>query len=394
MARKLCMALLAALTALALTAGGQGAAAQTKRTHAQAAGATLTVDNDRQQCPNARDTRIRDANDAAHTGDTIVVCAGTYAEGPGIPGSTALTITQSLNIRGAGADSVTIEPNRTGDRRIAESDPDLRNGKGVIIAVKGDKDAPITVNISGVTVDANGVDATAGIVFLDAKGSVNRSHVTGLAIDEGKNGYQVPGGFRSNDYGIGIAMVTRNKAPKVEPNLQPARTLRLDYTRIDHYNAVGLLVDGSTGNYVPTQTTPLVPTGIDNRAIVTNSQIVGRNSCQHYNDFTAGGQTDPDLGRLIVGDCQAGSNVRPPLPLYVGPNFGQDGVRATAGASVQISGTTISSNLVHGADAPVGSVFSPTPNNLPFALGNHAENNQNLRLGAGVRLVGAAASWV
>ena len=126
--------------------------------------------------------------------------------------------------------------------------------------------------------------------------------------------------------------------------------------------------------------------------------IAGRNSCHHYNDFTAGGQTDPDVGRLIVGDCQpsgsGATGVRPPLPLYVGPDFGQDGVRVTAGASIQITGTTISSNLVHGANAPIGSVLAPTPNNDPFALGNHAENNQNLRLGAGVRLVGAAASSV
>src|SRR5262249_52351825 len=188
---------------------------------------------------------------------------------------------------------------------------------------------------------------------------------------------------------------TRDKPPKNKPQTHPIRTLTIDYTRIDHYNAVGLLVDGSTGDYVPTQTTPLVASGIDNRAIVTNSQIVGRNSCQHYNDFTAGAKTKRALGRPTAGDCQAPPNdpaVRPPLPLSVGPDFGQDGVRVTAGASVQISGSTISSTLVHGANAPVGTVLAPTPNNLPFALGNHAENNQNLRLGAGVRLVGAAAS--
>ena len=127
----------------------------------------------------------------------------------------------------------------------------------MIIAILGQKTKPVTVDISGVTVDANGVDATAGIVFRDAQGSVKRSHVTGLAIDESKNGYQVPGGFRSNNYGIGVAMVTRNKPPKNKPKVQPTRTLTLDYTRIDHYNAVGLLVDGSTGNYVPTQATPL-----------------------------------------------------------------------------------------------------------------------------------------
>ena len=69
-------------------------------------------------------------------------------------------------------------------------------------------------------------------------------------------------------------------------------------------------------------------------------------------------------------------------------------MRVTAGASVEFPGSTISSNLVHGTNAPIGTVLAPTPNNDPFVLGNHAENNQNLRLGAGVRLVGAAASSV
>jgi hypothetical protein len=268
----------------------------------------------------------------------------------------------------------------------------------VIIAVVGNKTDPVTVDISGVTVDANGVDATAGIVYIDGQGSITRSHVTGLAIDESKNGYQVPGGFRSNNYGVGVAMVTRVTPPKNKPAARPARTLTIVSTRIDHYNSVGVLVDSSTGYYLPTQASPLVASGIENRAAIVNSQVTGRNSCQAYNDFTAGGQNDPDLGKLIVGDCQpsgsGATGVRPPLPLYVGPTFGQDGVRVTAGASVQISGSTISSNFVHGTGAPIGSVFSPTPNNDPFTIGNHAENNQNLRLGSAVRLVGAAASSV
>ena len=463
MGRRLCIVLAAIFAVLGLAAGAQG--------HGLPAGpATLTVDNDKKDCPAAAYRTIRSAIYAARPGDTVYVCAGTYAEGVGTPGSSVLTIQKNLTLKGAGADVVTVEPKRVGANRIAPDDPNIRGSQGDIVAVLGQVNKPITVDISGITFDAHGVYATAGIVFRDAGGSVKRSHVTGLVTDEGKNGYTVPGGFRSNNYGIGIAMVTRNTPPKNKPKTRPVRTLTIDYTRIDHYNAVGLLVDGSTGNYVPTQTAPLVASGIDNRAVVTNTQIAGRNSCQHYNDFTAGdptttlsaativgatnikvgsvtgfsaGQTihvdtgangetaviapggvgtagaggtgltlnapglslahasgatvtttDPDLGRRIVGDCQPGSGVYAPIPLYVGPDFGQDGVRVTAGASAQISGTTISSNLVHGAHAPIGTVLAPTPNNAPFALGNHAENNQNLRLGAAVRLVGAAASSV
>ena len=68
---------------------------------------------------------------------------------------------------------MTIEPKPTRKNRIAESDPDIRNGKGVIIVAKGDKAAADHGAHLGVTVDANGVDATAGIVFLDAQGSVD-----------------------------------------------------------------------------------------------------------------------------------------------------------------------------------------------------------------------------
>jgi hypothetical protein len=349
-------------------------------------------------CPKAGYHSIQEAINAAKPGDTVFVCAGTYVEGDADPGSNALTIKRDLNLQGAGAEQVTVVPrSNPHSGGIAEPQPNLRDGEGDLLAAVGKSGAPITVNVSGITFDGNGVYVTAGVVFIDAQGSIDRSHVTGLVTDEGKNGYQVPGGFRSNDYGIGVAMVTRY-TPSKNSTPQPPRTLTIDYTRVDHYNAVGVLVDGSTGYYLPTQTTPLGASGIVNRAVITNSQIAGRNSCQAYNDFNAGGQVDPDLGSLIVGDCQASGSgstgVRPPLPLYVGPDFGQDGVRVTAGASVQISDSTISSNLVHGEDAPIGSVFAPTPNNDPFARGSHAENNQNLRLGAAVRLVGAAASSV
>ena len=364
MGGKLVVVLVALLATLAVSGSAQG----TK----PGPGATLTVGRQSASCPSPDYLRIRDAIDHAKAGDTIAICPGTYAEGPGMPGTSGLMIDKNLTIRGAGADQVTIEPTSVGAKRIAPDEQNLRSGKGAIIAVLGDKSSPITVDISGVTVDANGVDATVGIVYVDAQGTIGRVHVTGLAIDESKNGYTVPGGFRNSAFGIGIADVTRVK-PLDSPTTIPVRTLTIDHTRVDRYNSVGILIDGATGDYSPSSSSPLTPSGVPNRGILTSDVITGRNSCQAYNDFTAGGQTDPDLGRLIVGDCQAGSNVRPPLPLYVGPDFGQDGVRVTAGASAQIAGSTISSNFVHGVHAPVGSVFAPTPNNLPFALGNHAD---------------------
>src|SRR6478735_11547587 len=79
-----------------------------------ASAATITVDDDNAQCPGASFTKIQNAIDAAVPGDTVAICPGEYVEGNGAQGSNALTITsKSIDIRGAGADLVAIEPKRT-----------------------------------------------------------------------------------------------------------------------------------------------------------------------------------------------------------------------------------------------------------------------------------------
>jgi hypothetical protein len=385
MSRRLLLAFTAVVVALAVGLVSDAAAAHKPKT------LTVAPTTNDASCPAARFDSIREAIEAAGPGDTVFVCAGTYVEGSGDVGSNALEIHHDLNLEGAGADQVFVQPKHNGADRIAADKPRLRQGGGYILAVLGHRDDPVDVNVAGITFDANGVYATAGIVFRDAEGSVERSHITGLVLDESADGWMVPGGFRSNNFGIGIAMVTGATPGKIKPKTPLTRTLKIEGTRVDHYNAVGVLVDAATTDYTPLQSTPLEASGIHNVAILTGNQIAGRNSCQHFNDFTAG--TPP----VIVGNCQASGGstpIPPPLPLTTGPLFGQDGVRVTGGATVHMSDTTISSNFVHGDGAPVGSVFAPTPNNDPYPLGNHAENNQNVRLGAGVRLVGAVGSTI
>ncbi|HVR12231.1 MAG TPA: DUF1565 domain-containing protein, partial [Gaiellaceae bacterium] len=396
--RNLVLAFVVVLATLVVGAGAQGIAAAQPRTIYVAKGKQKEQSD---PCAKAPYKTIQPALDSAAPDDTVFVCPGTYVEGGGLQGQNALTIKKDVNLVGAGADKVVVEPKNDpkSDGRIAEDNPSIRSGEGVIIAAVGKPDKPITVNIVGITVDAHGVYATAGVVFLDARGSINRSRVTGLAIDESAEGFNVPGGFRSNPFGIGIAHVTA--APKTGHAINPedlVRTLTIDHTRVDTYNAIGVLVDGATNDYSPytLPSTPLVPSGVLNRAVLTNDQIIGRNSCQNFNDPTLPPPGVPNP-TLIDGNCQAsgGTNpIPPPLPLSTGPLFGQDGVRVTSGASVEMSGDTVSSNLVHGENRPIGSVFAPTPNNDPYPLGNHAENNQNLRLGAAVRLVGAGTSTI
>lgn len=326
-----------------------------------ASAATISVDDDHADCPAADFSHVQAAVDAAGTGDTVAICPGTYAEGPGTPGTNGVTITKSLQIKGAGADLVTIEPraNTQAGGQIAANSPDLRDPVGNIITVYGAAAFPLTVDISGVTVSGGGretvfpgganiwdgefeggVYAEAGILYLDAGGSISASRVTNVVTSERPVAESQPGGYRSNNLGYGIAQVTAATSP---PLGYTPRTLDVAGTRIDRYNKGGLLVDSATGD-----TPPLTASGVENQASVVGSQIIGRNLNSPPNDGTGGGAL-----------------------LTTGTLFGQDGVKVTAGASLNLDSSTISQNLMAGAG-------SNTPAEWPGA--------------AGVRLIGAAPS--
>ena len=161
--------------------------------------ATLSVDDDRQDCTAAAYTSVQDAIDAAAPGDTIAICPGTYAEGNGLPNTSALKIDKTLTLKGAGADLVTISPVRYdgNDGVIADdqddatpgSQQDIRYPSGNIVTAVGTPAVPITVDISGITFDGDGVAAKAGVVFLDAQGSLRRSRVTDIVTSESPAAY-------------------------------------------------------------------------------------------------------------------------------------------------------------------------------------------------------------
>jgi hypothetical protein len=313
--------------------------------------ATLAVDDDHADCPAAAYSSIQAAVDAAAPNDTVVICPGKYAEGTGAVGTNALTISKNLTLKGAGADLVTITPKSTVPvgGRIMETTPDLRNGVGDIIAVDGTPSQPLEVHIQGVTVDGwdpagRPVAVEAGILFLDAKGSVERSRVTNIVTSEGNNAYLYAGGWRGTQPGIGIAQASTALYSPVDG----ARKLVIDHTRIDKYNKIGVLIDGAQND-----TAPLIRSGTIDWGVITASQIVGRTECIEYQG---------------TGNC---SNVG---LLTTGPLFGQDGLRVTSGSYATVESSLISQNLVNGDGAPAR---------------NSTTNNANLTLGAGVRYIDA-----
>jgi hypothetical protein len=318
--------------------------------------ATLAVDDNGADCPAAPYTSIQAAVDAAAPGDTIAVCAGNYAEGTGAVGTNALTITKNLTIKGAGADLVKITPvasSPAGGQIMESGTPDIRNGIGDIVAVVGAPTKPINVDISGVTVDGltpdgKPVAVEAGVLYLDAKGSIRRSRVTDTVTSEGDLAFSQPGGYRGSQPGVGIVQTSATKVLPVDGT----RTLDIELTRVDKYNKYGILIDGAQND-----TLPLVPSGAINRALIDGTQVVGRTQCINYQG---------------TGDCSVVG------PVLTGPLFGQDGIRVTAGARAQIADSLVSQNLVNGLGAPTRGNGTTTGN-----------NPGNLILGAGIRLIGA-----
>jgi hypothetical protein len=350
--------------------------------------ATLAVDDDGAQCPAAQFATIQAAVDAAAPGDTVAVCPGVYVEGTGAVGSDALTIEKNLTIKGAGADLVTIEPARstpTGGQ-IAETPMDIRDKKGDIVLAAGQPTAPIAVSISGVTVDGNGVFAKAGIVYLDAEGVLVRDRVTGIATSISNFAEALPGGYRSNEYGYGVAQVT---AASGVTGAAP-RPLVIDHTRVDSYNKLGILIDGGTTSSLPVQ-----PSGVVNEGQLEADQVVGRVECLPFNTpkpppYVLGGAGATPENEL-PGNC---STVK---PTTVGATtFGQDGVRVAAGAKVSINDSTISQNLVNGEEAPVYSFTEVVTEGKvkKVVVVPSTAHNANLSMAAGVRLLGAGASTI
>ncbi|WP_433378624.1 Ig-like domain-containing protein [Actinoplanes sp. CA-142083] len=289
-------------------------------------GTRWTVDDDKQQCPNAQFTSIQSAVDHASPWDTIVVCAGTYQESstpvnananPVMTGArNGLTITKSLKIKGAGADKVTIEPDQS-LATLAGTEPYLRDGGGNVITVSrqslGSTDTnEMFVDISGVTVTSGNTWAEAGIAYFGAAGRISDSVVGPMKVattDEEK---------AAHPHGWGViktGMVQGTGSGTVESELTVADSV------VTGYQSGGILFDGARGKDGAADN--LVRTGIRNHGYVFGTVVTGGGAGIRYTSGVDGFVDDSRItggfaltdagtvtasGDIITGNGYAASN--------------------------------------------------------------------------------------
>ena len=227
--------------------------------------------------------------------------------------------------------------------------PDIRNGVGDIVAIVGTPTQPLTVNISGVTVDGydpqgREVAVEAGILFLDAKGSISRTRVTNIVTSEGDNAYTRAGGWR----GRSPASASSRRPTRCSPPWT-ARAAR-DRPHARRQVQQDRHPDRRRAERLRRRSSP---SGAVNWGVITASQIIGRTECVNY----AG-----------TGNCAS-----------VGPAHHRPAVRPGRPARHRRL-------LRHGRQ--LADLAEPGQRHRRADAQQPTTNNANLTLGAGVRYAG------
>jgi hypothetical protein len=243
-----------------------------------------------------------------------------------------LTIQKPLNIVGAGASKVFIEPNPAavaGSLSLAGTAPFLRDGGGNVVTITrqslGNTDFTDNfVSISGVTIESPTVYAEAGVAFFNASGSVTNSVIGPLASAAATGGT-----LATRPYGWGLIATDSLLGAGTGTVM---RNVTVSSTLVTGYQTGGILfddasgIDGATANNVrsgiiqygyvdgsrivgagPTSTIP--QTGIayhsGERGTITNSEVTG-------NDYTP----DPrqSVGILLTDAQTAADPNNPTVP--------------------------------------------------------------------------------
>jgi dienelactone hydrolase len=238
-----------------------------------------TVDDDKAQCPNAEFTKAQDAIEFASPWDTIVICAGVYAEestplnsGPSPVQTGArngLTISKPLKIKGAGASLVKIRPAAGLGSSLAGTAPYLRDGGGNVVTISrqslgSSEFVENYVDISGVTIESPNAYVEAGISFFNTSGRITDSVVGPLKRAASK------AELAAAPHGWGI--VSSNSLLG-EGSGTISRYLTVDHTLVHGYQSGGILFDDAKGTDGTAATT--TPSAIKLSGYVSDSVVEG-----------------------------------------------------------------------------------------------------------------------
>jgi len=357
---------------------------------------TITVDDDRAQCPLADEITLTAAVAAAANGDTVKVCAGTYTVPGGPAPSSGLKIEKNISIAGAGADKVFVEPVQ-GSGSMAQVAPNPRDEYGNVITVRRRLIELYDVSISGLTVRAGDVPVEAGITMTDVvTGTISGVKVEGIVpvTGPGTGAFEPPAALADHGQGIVVA----NTIEKT------SNVTTITGSSVSGFNSTGILVDnrllsGSgqvTGESVVTAkitntkvtgagaSSPIGQTGVEAwgsgaRIQITKSKISGVGKAD--GSAAAVELHGVDLANSVVGGSEANANDLTEN-LYGATNVAYDGSAALTAlnATGNFWGTTVTADptpvpLV-GANvttapvaelAPAAPTIAPAVDNLPTA---------------------------
>ena len=292
-------------------------------------------------CPNAQFSDLTTAVTYAQSHDTIRICPGTYTVGPmsatTVPatGLQGLVIDKTLQIIGAGASKVTIEP--TQDLAQAGSATDnVRDGLGNVITVTnsspGDSsDFDVNPVISGVTISDGGHFVDAGIVFNNAAGTVTDSTIGPFAGS-------TPSSSQPN---VGWGVVASNNYA-VTPQGAFTRDVTVSNDLITGYGGGGVLVDGSEASK------PIYfRSGIAETASVSGNVITGASNAalpQQYGVQVNAGARASIQNNVITGNLGASAGTT------ASPGSGVGILLTDADTTAQVPGSSTFYTTIGGND--------------------------------------------
>ena len=321
---------------------------------------TITVDDDRAQCPLADETTLTAAVAAAANGDTVKVCAGTYAVPGGPAPSSGLKIEKNISIAGAGADKVFVEPVQ-GTESMAQATPNPRDEYGNVITVRRRLIELYDVSISGLTVRAGNVPVEAGITMTDVvTGTISGVKVEGIVpgTGPGTGAFEPPATLADHGQGIVVANTIE----------RTSNVTTIVGSSVSGFNSTGILVDNrllsgagqvTNESFVTAKianmaiagagaSSPIGQTGVEAwgsgaRVQITKSKISGVGKA----DASAAAVElhGVDLVNSVVGGSEANGNDLTEN-LYGATNVAYDGGPATAAlnATANFWGTTVSAD--------------------------------------------------